>query len=139
MTTDDSERLRLQTTPLQTIKGASGSLQTTSNDSDYGRLPLQTTLDDSEQLQTTPDDSRRLQTTPDDSGRLRTTPDNARRTCLPKSVPKLSESDRSRLRIFANFSHHLLVQLHCCKALSTRASLGYSKSTYYFSSSKNSP
>ena len=44
-------------------------------------------------------DSGRLRTTPDYSGRLQTTPDNTERTYL-----KLSESDRSRLGILANFT-----------------------------------
>lgn len=77
-----------------------GRLQITPEDydSDSGRLKgLWTTLDDSDsgQLQAIPDDFRRFQTAPD-----------AGWTYLPELVPKFFESDRSRLRIFANFTHH---------------------------------
>ena len=98
-TPNDSEQLRTTLTP-----GDPGRLRTTP-----------TTPNDSKRLRTTPTpgDSGRLRTIPDDSGPFRTIPnvgrfrtDIAARTYLPESIPNLSESDLSRLRIFANFTHH---------------------------------
>ena len=71
-----------------------------------GRLWTAPTPDDFGRLRSTPDDSGRLRTTSDGFRRFRTALDNAGRTYLPKSVPKLLESDRSQLRIFAYFTHH---------------------------------
>ena len=102
MTPDDSEPRRLQTIPDDY-----GWLRTASDDS----RRLRRTLDDTGwlRLQTTPNDSRRIQTTPDESRRLWMTPNgfryNAGRTYLPESVPMSPKSDRSWLRIFANFTH----------------------------------
>ena len=58
----------------------------------------------------------RLRVTQSDFGQLRTaqglfvrfqtTSDIAAWIFLPESIPNLSESDRSRLRIFAKFTHH---------------------------------
>lgn len=50
-------------------------------------------------LAKTPTDSRQLQMTPVDSRQFRMSPDNAGWIYLP-------ESDRSRLRIFTNYTHH---------------------------------
>ena len=64
------------------------------------------TSDDSGQLLMPTDASGQLRATPDDSRQFPTTSDNASRAYLPESVPKLSESHRSRLRNFANFTHY---------------------------------
>ena len=70
------------------------------------RLWTTSTPTDSQRLPTTPEDFERLRTTP--SATPSATPDDSGpgRTYLPESIPKLFESDRTRLRIFANFSHH---------------------------------
>ena len=85
-------------------------IRTTPTPGDSGRL--RTTPNDSERLRTIPDDSDsgRLRVTPYDSGRFGTTPDIAARTYLPESIPNLSESDRSRLRIFG-------LSFHSCRGI----------------------
>ena len=78
--------------------------QPTTSDSDFSRL--WTTPDDSGRLQTTPKSFKIAKSEKDESGQFRTTPDNTGRTYLLESILNLSESNRSRLWIFANLAHH---------------------------------
>ena len=75
------------------------------------------TPDNSERFLTTPDDFEyeRLQPTLDNSERLQATPDDSER--LRIMVAGLNfrswfQNDRSRLRIFANFTHHYNKELY---------------------------
>ena len=52
-----------------------------------------------------PESSKVVRSRPESIG-VRTTSDDAGRTYLAESIPNLSESDQSRLRIYANFTHH---------------------------------
>ena len=77
------------------------------------RLRLLTTPNSSGRLRTTPNDFGLLRTTPNNSGRFWTIPDNSERLrmiygvlTLFRLISNLSESDRSRLRIYNNFTHH---------------------------------
>ena len=94
-------------------------VQMTPNDSDFDHLRrtpnyygrLRPIPNDSERLWSIPNDSKWLHSTPGDSVRFRTTLarrtyayHNSGRTYLSESIPKLSETGRSRHGIFANFT-----------------------------------